>query len=107
MHDVVSKLQKCDFNSFYFTTNYIILSGVVLLTGSRPTERRTLDLGLYYKASLKLNDVILLNDANYRSYARYREPRCSPFKKYLLAEIFFLLLFNSLTCPRSPGIIFV
>ena len=40
MHDVVSELQKCDFNSFYFKTSYIILSGVVLLTGSRPTERR-------------------------------------------------------------------
>ena len=31
----------------------------------------------------------------YRSYAQYREPRLLPFKKYLLAKIFFFYFYST------------
>ena len=31
----------------------------------------------------------------YRSYAQYREPRFSPFKKYLPAKIFFFYFYST------------
>ena len=34
----------------------------------------------------------------YRSYAQYREPRFSPFKKYLLADFLFTFI-QLITCP--------
>ena len=60
-----------------------------LIIGREINEKHALQI---YKNNCVLDHRV------YMSYAQYREPRFSAFKTKLLANFFFLLIFNSLKC---------